>query len=111
MKAFIVTEECDGKSEICFANHAVVARREGAAELGEEFADVSCRRAPYADAYAPGPVPLSVLWDAGWWFGCDCGERTSKDDGGTPTKDGAICDSCHAKALSSESAPAENADG
>ena len=53
---------------VVFAEHNVVARREGANELNIEFGDVeSCRRAPQFDQYADaGKVPVQALLDAGW---------------------------------------------
>lgn len=49
-KAFIVSD--DEGSVIRFARHGVVARREGAQALNQEFQFVSCRRAPEFDEYA-----------------------------------------------------------
>lgn len=78
MKAYLV--QCDFLDEnnatIRFADRNVVARREGANELDVEFQDVTCVRQPGYDEYAPGPVPLSVLVNNGWWQECfGCGLR------------------------------------
>lgn len=80
MKAYYVSEECEGSAVVRFANHAVVARREGANELNDEFEYVSCRRAPEFDQYAPGPIPAQVLLDHGWFFYCGgCGKQIYQD--------------------------------
>lgn len=73
LKAYEVREPDEGNCVIVFADKNVVARREGAGELGCEFEFVeSCIRAPWADEYAPGPVPLHASLTAGWWHSC-CG--------------------------------------
>lgn len=68
---------------ITFATSNVVARREGANELGVEFEEiVSCCRAPWADAYAgvKGGVPALVMIENGWWFECcHCRYRIDSD--------------------------------
>lgn len=75
LKAYEVREPDEGHCEIVFAEKSVVARREGANELGCEFEEVeSCTRAPWADQYAPGPVPLHATLAHGWWHSCSgCG--------------------------------------
>lgn len=58
---------------VIFARSNVIARREGASELGIEFRDItSCRRMPEADKYAEqGKVPKVALVDEfGWWQEC-----------------------------------------
>lgn len=57
---------------IRFASSNVVARREGANELDEEFNAVSCKRIPAADKYAPdASVPTKALVEEfGWWQEC-----------------------------------------
>lgn len=73
LKAYEVRESNEGNCVIVYAGKNVVARRHGAEELGCEFEEVeSCTRAPWADQYAPGPVPLHASLAAGWWHGC-CG--------------------------------------
>ena len=80
MKAYEVrdAEDC---CVIEFAEHAATARRNGAAELNIAFEEVeSCIRAPWADQYAPGPVPLDAYLAQGWRFECDhCGAMFSAD--------------------------------
>lgn len=84
-KAFIVTGD-DGAAAIIFARHAVVARREGACELGTEFSYVeSCRRAPEFDSWAElGRVPSFILVEKhGWQFECSyCYSMVSADTDG-----------------------------
>ena len=77
MKAYIVTEEHDGRGCVRFANHNIVARREGANQLDCDFESVSCRREPAFDAYADtGEVPRDVMVDHGWWFECmNCSQK------------------------------------
>lgn len=81
LKAFCVTEEPEGQSAVIFAKHNVVARRQGAQELNTEFDSVSCRRAPNFDSFAPGPVPVEALLQAGWRFECGhcCKQVTAQD--------------------------------
>lgn len=75
LKAYEVREPDEGNCVIVYADTNVVARREGAGELGCEFEEVdSCLRAPWADQYAPGPVPLHASLANGWWHSCSgCG--------------------------------------
>lgn len=57
---------------IRFATSNVVARREGAQELEEDFSGISCKRMPGADKYAVlGKVPGHALVEEfGWWQEC-----------------------------------------
>jgi hypothetical protein len=88
MKAYLVRETHEDGCCVRFADHSVVARREGANELGTDFEAVECRRAPEFDAYAPGPVPDPVLVEHGWWFECmQCSQRICNeptDEDGAP---------------------------
>ena len=82
LKAYEVREPDEGHCRIVFATRNVVARREGAAELNIEFEEVeSCTRAPWADQYAPGPVPVQAMIEAGWWYECECGCGRRIDNG------------------------------
>lgn len=82
IKAYEVRDPNEGDCVVVFARHNVVARREGALELGIEFDEVeSCTRAPAFDQYNPGPVPLHATLAAGWWHGC-CGCGISFDADG-----------------------------
>lgn len=90
VKAYIVTEEFEGSCVVVFAERAVVARRDGANELDAEFGEVSCRRAPWADEYAPGPVPIEAeISKGGFWYecGCGCGRRIDSDQGSASDAD------------------------
>lgn len=109
-KAFVVSEDMEGRSVIVFAQHNVVARREGANELNTEFEYVECRRAPEFDSHAEkGFVPRSVLMGLGWWFTCH-GPRCEKQIfGGEDTyiidaDDRIFCShKCHGERLDDES--------
>lgn len=82
MKAFAVTEHMEGTGFIIFAHHAIAARIRGANELADgEITEISCKRAPWADAYADTRrVPASVLVANGWRFDCcGCGVRIDTD--------------------------------
>lgn len=86
LKAYVVQDD-SGDGNVClqFANRNVEARREGANEMDAEFGDVSCRRAPWADSYAPGPVPVQVCIEVGGWWqtcACGCGRKVSNDGDG-----------------------------
>lgn len=79
----------DEQSVIVYETNSAAARRIAASRMDIEFSDVEyCRRAQYADAYAPGPVPGLVLISHGWWFecaGCHCqieqdAERDEEND-------------------------------
>ena len=74
LKAYQV-DHWEGPAEgsvIVFAVSNAPARRLGAAELDLDWDSVeSCRRAPHFDEYAPGPVPIDAMIEAGWNFTCD----------------------------------------
>lgn len=78
--AYAVQEEDEGTGGIVFARSGIAARRDGAAEFnGGEFGGLTCRRAPWADEFAPGPVPLIVMARNGWWHECPgCGARVGQ---------------------------------
>ena len=77
IKAYEVRESDEGNCVITFATNSATARREGAGELNTDWDGIeSCTRAPWADEYAPGPVPLHATLAAGWWHECGhCGCR------------------------------------
>jgi hypothetical protein len=82
MKAYAITEHCENTGGIIYAAHAIVARRRGADEFNDgEFSGISCRRAHWADQYAPGPCPKLVMIAHGWWFECHgCGETMTESN-------------------------------
>lgn len=82
VRAFAVTEEDENTGAIYFAKHAITAKRLGADEhAGGEIGYVSCRRAPWADAYAGKPLPAKVMVAHGWHFECHgCGMRIDEDE-------------------------------
>jgi hypothetical protein len=62
IKAWIISEDCEGHGCVVFHAHGIATRRLGAGELNCDFEDVSCRRAPEFDSYAvAGKVPVSDL--------------------------------------------------
>lgn len=77
LKAYAVQEPDEGTGGIVFAKSNAQARREGAQQFTDgDFFSVECRRLPWADKYAPGPVPFAVMLDYGWWQDCHgCGLR------------------------------------
>lgn len=81
LKAFAVTEDDENTGAIYFAECDIVARRLGANEFASgDIAYVSCRRAPWADAYAGTAVPARVMIANGWHFECTgCGGRIDED--------------------------------
>lgn len=81
LKAYEVRDIDEGNCVIEFATNSAAARREGANELCTDWESVeSCTRKPEYDQYAPGPVPVMVLLDDGWWFECPhCGRRVTSD--------------------------------
>jgi len=68
MKAYVVSSDED--STVIFAGHSATARSKGAAELGTSFGAVVCSRIPWADHFAPGPIPLLTAIEEGWWINC-----------------------------------------
>lgn len=86
LRAYVVQDD-SGDGQVClqFADRNVVARREGANEMDADFGNVTCRRATWADGYAPGPVPLQVCIEVGGWWqecACGCGRKVSSDGDG-----------------------------
>lgn len=80
MKAYAVQEEDEGTGGIVFAKTNAQARRIGANRFDNEWDGVTCRRAAWADQYAPGPVPFKVMFENGWWRECDgCGVRIEQN--------------------------------
>ena len=73
--AYSVMEEDEGTGDIVFAHSDIEARRRGANEFADgEIGGVTCRRAQWADEFAPGPVPFSAKFEQGWWVECSgCG--------------------------------------
>ncbi len=92
-KAYIVSD--DEESVVCYAQHAVVARRDGAYELDEDFSYVTCRRAPEFDAMFPkGPTDLQKF-EHGWRFECSlCSFRSVYEDCGMHSEGRFFCSSC-----------------
>lgn len=82
VKAYAVLETFENTGAIYFEEHAVVARRRGANEFADgELSDVTCRRAPWADAYADRPLPVWLMVAHGWRFECThCGRLIEEDD-------------------------------
>lgn len=82
LKAYAVLDHDERCGDIYFARHSIVARKTGANEYGDgELTNVECRRAPWADKYAPGPVPWSARIENGWWIECTgCGQKISDDE-------------------------------
>lgn len=84
LKAYAVQEEDENTGGIVFAKSNAQARREGSQAFGDgDFNWGRARRAPWADPYAPGPVPPLVMIDHGWWFHClGCDRRVTDDSFG-----------------------------
>jgi hypothetical protein len=83
LKAYAVLEDSENTGGIVFAKHAIVARREGSSQFGSgEFEGWSCRRAPWADAWADSDedVPAKLMIEHGWHFECcGCGHKIDED--------------------------------
>lgn len=79
MKCYEIHDGYDGWS-IVFADTNVAARRIGANQIDAGFSNVTCRRRPEWDQYAPGPVPPLARIAGGWWYECACcGRRVSEN--------------------------------
>lgn len=105
LKAYHVQGEEYGL--VRFATCNIVARREGAQALNEEFRDMSCKRMPGADKYAElGKVPVRALVEEfGWWQECAyCNCHVNNDtEGRVWSEDTAYCDSeCEARFIDSQ---------
>ncbi|MGB3833710.1 MAG: hypothetical protein WA975_17815 [Mesorhizobium sp.] len=81
LRAFAVTENEENTGAIYFAKHDIVAKKWGANEYADgDITYVSCRRAPWADAYVGQPIPAKVMIANGWHFECSgCGQRIDED--------------------------------
>lgn len=80
LRAFAVQEDTEGTGDIHYARHDIEARKAGANEHGGDLRGITCKRAPWADQYAPGPCPRLVMIDHGWWFECSgCGRKVCDD--------------------------------
>ena len=92
-KAYTVSD--DEGSVVRYAQHAVVARRDGACELDEDFGYVTCRRAPEFDHFYPhGPSDLQKF-ENGWWFECSfCGSGRACVEGGMYSDGRFFCEGC-----------------
>jgi hypothetical protein len=82
LKAFSVLEDDENTGDIYFARHAITARRTYADEHHDgELSGTTCHRAPWADQYAPGPVPWKAKFEHGWWIECSgCGAMIRQDE-------------------------------
>lgn len=80
LKAYIVSNgdpECDS---IQYATTNVAARRQGAAEIDDDFGSVSCKRLHWADEFASKPIPAKAYIDNGWRISCtNCGDYVSDE--------------------------------
>jgi len=101
VKAYEVRDSVEGNCCIVFATNGAAARRKCANELNTDWECVeSCRRAPWADEYTPGPVPLSALVAAGWWHECShCGCTFDSDGRQDSKKRDDACDPVHAHGM------------
>lgn len=81
LKAYSVQCADDSTGGIVFARFNAEARRIGCwAVCDTDWESVTCRRAPWADRYAPGPVPKLAMIENGWWIECDgCCTRIDLD--------------------------------
>ncbi|MBI1207415.1 MAG: hypothetical protein GC191_09010 [Azospirillum sp.] len=75
LRAYAVQEEDEGTGGIVFARCNAEARRRGACRFGDgDFNWGKAVRAPWADSFAPGPVPFAVMAEHGWVQDCcQCG--------------------------------------
>lgn len=81
LRAYAVTENDENNGAIYFAKHDIVAKKWGANEFANgEISYVSCRRAPWADAFVGRPLPAKVMVAHGWHFECaGCGMTIDED--------------------------------
>ena len=81
LKAFAVLEKEENTGGIIFATRDITARKAGANEYADgDIRQVTCRRAPWADQYAGGKVPVRVQVENGWHYECSgCDIRIDED--------------------------------
>lgn len=106
LKAYVIENVADDerrRSYVVFARNGRAARR-GAWIDDAEFVNIRARRKPEWDHYAPGPVPLRVRLDDGWWTECGGCARVLRYTSDRPamvideTVGQAWCDErCHAR--------------
>lgn len=84
---------CGGEvCEVVFARSNIEARRWFANEhCFGDLGGISCVRSNQFDKYSPGPVPMNVLLEYGWWFECaNCYETVTHDTGSRVVKKGRL---------------------
>lgn len=82
LKAFAI--HGDEWSEIVFARHRITAIRCVASEHNDnDIGGLRSERVRWADQYAPGPVPIQVRLEHGWWAECSCCYARVSADGYT----------------------------
>lgn len=80
LKAYSAHDGYEGWATV-FATNGAAARRYAANEMDCDFNQVeTCKRIPWADQYAPGPIPFQALYEHGWWSECaHCGVKIEQD--------------------------------
>lgn len=71
-KAYYCTTDDGEHAEVRFGRTNGAAAFPFARSEGLHVSEVTVRRAPQFDAFAPGPVPISAMLDDGWHFECSC---------------------------------------
>jgi hypothetical protein len=81
LRAYLVSEGDPETDTIQFAHYNIVARREGACELGVPLKWVTCKRLHWADDYArQAYIPPQAYIDNGWRYSCrNCASMISDE--------------------------------
>jgi hypothetical protein len=81
IRAYLCSADDAEDTRIVFAKSNGAARFPYARDLDWDFREVTVRRAPEFDGFAPGPVPASALLEHGWRVECShCYRMLSFDD-------------------------------
>jgi hypothetical protein len=92
LKAFEVSEDFEGHSQIVWATCGAAARREAMAELNAEFNQLSTKRRPELDKF-DGDLD-EWKFHQGWWSTCNyqpCHKERCSEDDGAVYRDGIWC--------------------
>lgn len=78
--AYLVSNDDPECDTIQFATSNVAARRQGANEIDDDFAGVSCKRLQWADEYRGQHIPAQAYIEHGWRVSCtNCGDYVSEE--------------------------------
>lgn len=92
LKAFMVSEDHDGRADVYWATCGAAARRQAMGELNREFGELSTKRVPELDSFT-GDLD-EWKFENDWWSDChfqSCHKERCTKDGGAVYRDGLWC--------------------